>query len=404
MPNYKYSARDNFAKLVSGTIEAQNQDEAAKKLQESGYFPLNISEARQVKAFESFNIIRRVSPSELNIFTRQLYVVQKAALPLLASLESIALQIPNRYFKAVIEDLARQIRAGSSFSSALAKHSNIFDDIYVSMIRAAESSGGMVEILGRLSDLMEKDIDTRARIKASTRYPMIAFFVLCSGFLILVTFVIPRFASIYGQFNAALPLPTRILIAISMIIRKFWFLILLAMAAIIFGFKKFVNSTWGRLFWDNLKLKVPIFGPLITMLTLSRFARITAILMKSGVPILEVLDLVGKATGNAVIARAVNNIKDSVRQGKGLSEPMKLSGLFPATVVQMVYVGEQSGKMDELLSSVSDYYDSESGYMIKNLTAYIEPILIFALALMVLVMALAVFLPMWNLINVFKPH
>ncbi len=402
MPNFKYTARDNFAKLVSGVIGAESQEATAKKLQELGYFPLTIKEVHRTPNFNIFSM-QRVSSQELNAFTRQLYVVQKAALPLLASLESIASQISNPYFRKVIEALAVDIKAGLSLSSALTKFPNIFDGVYVSLIKAAETSGGMVEILGRLNDLLEKDIDTRARIKAATRYPILAFFVLCAGFLIVVTFVIPRFAGIYSQFNAALPLPTQILIGTSVIMRKFWFLIIIIIAAIVFGFRRFINSTSGRLIWDNLKLKAPILGPLVTMLTLSRFARITAILMKSGVPILEVLDLVAKSTGNAVIARSISNIKESVRQGQGLSEPMKLSGLFPATVVQMVYVGEQSGKVDELLVSVADYYDSESGYMIRNLTTYIEPILIFVLAAMVLIMALAIFLPMWNLIKVFKP-
>ncbi|MCX5701189.1 MAG: type II secretion system F family protein [Candidatus Omnitrophica bacterium] len=403
MPNFKYSARDNFAKFVSGVIAAEDQDAAAKKLQEMGYFPLNISEAHKDSSGELFQGMRRVTPQEVNAFTRQLYAVQKAALPILASLESIAQQTPNPYFKSVIESLIRDVRSGTSLSVAMAKFDRVFDGVYVSMIKAAETSGGMVEILGRLNDLLEKDIDTRSRISSATRYPMLAFFVLCAGFLIVVTFVIPRFANIYGQFHTALPLPTQILINISLIMRKFWYLIILGIAAIVFAFNRFISSVEGRLIWDNFKLKAPVFGPLMTMLTLSRFARITAILMKSGVPILEVLDLVSKATGNAVIARAIINIKESVRQGKGLSEPMKLSGLFPAAVVQMVYIGEQSGRVDELLVSVADYYDSESGYMIRNLTTYIEPILIFILSVMVLVMALAIFLPMWNLIKVFRP-
>ncbi|MBM3252430.1 MAG: type II secretion system F family protein, partial [Candidatus Omnitrophica bacterium] len=273
----------------------------------------------------------------------------------------------------------------------------------MSMIKAAETGGMMEEVLRRLSDLIEQEIDTRARIKAATRYPMIAFFVLCVGFLIVVTFVIPRFATVYGQFNTLLPLPTRILIAINIAIKKFWYLFILGFAAAIFGFLRFINSKIGQPLWDNFKLKVPIFGPLIQMLVMSRFARVTAILLKSGVPILEVLDLVSSASGNIIIARAIENIKASVNQGKGMSEPMKVSNLFSPIVVQMVSIGEQTGKVDELLLSVADYYDRESSYMIKNLTTYIEPILIFVLAAMVLLMALGIFMPMWNLIRVFKP-
>jgi MSHA biogenesis protein MshG len=290
-----------------------------------------------------------------------------------------------------------------NFSDALKKYTNIFGEVYVSMIRAAETSGRLVDVLLSLNNLIEQEIDTRSRINAATRYPMLAFFVLCVGFLIVVTFVIPRFSSVYGQFGARLPLPTLIMIGVSIAIRKYWYIFLIVLGLMVFGFWRFINSRGGRPIWDNFKLKVPVFGPLLTMLALSRFARITALLMKSGVPILEIMDLVGKASGNVIIGRAIMNIKESIKQGKGISEPMKVSGLFPPVVTQMVAVGEQTGKVDELLLSVADYYDRESGYMIKNLTTYIEPILIFVLALMVLVMALGIFMPMWNLIKVFKP-
>lgn len=404
MPNFKYKARDKFAKPVSGSTVAENQAEAVKKLQDMGYTVVSMS---QVADFEAGEILGRFSKivklQEVSTFTRQLYSLQKAGLTLLSSLEAIALQSENRYFRTVIEETARDIRGGLNFSEALKKHPHIFDGVYISMIKAAESGGLMTEILERLTSLIEQQIDTRARIKAATRYPIIAFGVLCLGFLIVVTFVIPRFATLYGQFNVALPLPTRILIAINIAIQKYWYLLILGIGGAIFGFIRLINSKVGRPVWDNFKLKVPVFGPLVTLLTVSRFARVTAILMKSGVPILDILDLVGNTTGNIVIKRAISNIRQSVNQGQGMSEPMKVSGLFPPVVIQMVYAGEQTGRVDELLLSVADYYDRETEYMIKNLTTYIEPLLIFFLACGVLVMALAIFLPMWNLIKVFRP-
>lgn len=403
MPNFKYKARDKFAKLVSGTTAAPSEKEAVKKLQEMGYVVVFINEARTFGAEKFLNKFKRVKAEEINTFTRQLYSLQKAGLPLLLSLEAIALQTENRYFKMAIEEIARDIRGGLSFSDSLKKQSRIFDEVYINMVRAAESGGLMVDILGRLTGLIEQEIDTRSRITSSTRYPMLAFFVLCLGFAILVIFVIPRFASLYGQFDVALPLPTRILIGINVAIKKFWYLVILGTGAVIFAFLRFINSPAGRPIWDNFRLNVPVIGPLVTMLTMSRFARITAILMKSGVPILEILDLVANTSGNVIIKRAIQNIKESVNQGKGMSEPMKVTQLFPPIVVQMVSIGEQTGRVDELLLNVADYYDRESGYMIKNLTTYIEPILIFVLAVMVLIMALAIFMPMWNLIKVFKP-
>ena len=403
MPNFKYRARDKFSRAVSGTIAASGEDEAAKKLQDMGYVPISVEKARDFSAHDLLKKFKSVKLEEVNVFTRQLYSLQKAGVPLLSSLEVIAIQSKNMYFRSVIEEIAANIRSGNSFSASLRKYPKIFDEVYVSMVKAAESGGNIANILERLSALLEQDIDTRARIKSATRYPLLAFVVLCIGFLIMVTFVIPRFSVIYGQFNAELPLPTRVLILINLLIRKFWFLFIAFIIAGFIGFRKFIRSGFGRPIWDHFKLKVYVLGPLMQILIMSRFARITSLLMKSGVPILEILDLVANTSGNIIIARAIRNVKESVNQGRGISEPMKASGLFPPVVVQMVAIGEQTGKVDELLLSVADYYDRESSYMIKNLSTYIEPALIFVLGIMVLVMALAIFLPMWNLIRLFRP-
>lgn len=403
MPTFRYKARDSFSRSVNGTTVADNRDAAAKKLQELGYIPISIEEVYEAAFDKILRQFKRVRPEEVSAFTRQLYSLQKAGLPLLSSLESVAEQTSNRYFKAVINDISADISGGLSFSDAIKKHNRIFDGVYVAMIKAAESGGNLTGILERLVALIERDIDTRSRIKAATRYPIIAFCVLCAGFLIVVTFVIPRFAAVYSQFQTSLPIPTRILIWINLAIHKYWFIFIPAVIAAIIVFIRFINTNPGRAIWDNLKLKVPVLGKLTTMMVMSRFARITAILMKSGVPILEVFDLTANTSGNVIISRAILNVKESVNQGKGISEPMKVSGLFPAGVVQMVAVGEQTGRVDELLMSVADYYDTESGYMIKNLTTYIEPLLIIVLGGMVLVLALAIFLPMWNLIKLFRP-
>ncbi len=404
MANFKYKARDKFARLVTGVISAEAKGDAAKKLKEMGYVLVSIAKTAEIKTSGILKRFKRVKPGEINAFTRQLYSLQKAGVPLLASLEAIAIQTKDQYFKITIEEIVRDIRGGSSFSQGLEKHGSTFNNIYVGMVKAAEASGRMVEVLERLSELIDREIETRMRIKSATRYPMIALGVLCLGFLVVITFVIPRFASLYGKFNAALPLPTRILISTNVVIKEFWYLFILVLGGLIIAFRYFIKSKTGRTLWDNFKLSVPVFGPLVSMLVMSRFARVTAILMKSGVPILKVLDLVAISSGNSIIVRAIQNIRESVSQGKGISEPMKISNLFPPVVTQMVAIGEQSGKTDELLLSAADYYDREAAYMINNLTTYIEPILIFILAVMVLIMALGIFMPMWNLIRVFKPN
>ena len=403
MINFKYKARDKFAKLVTGVISAKTKEDVAKKLKEMGYAPVSIVKVAEAKTRNILKGGRRVKLEELNAFTRQLYSLQKAGVPLLASLDAIAIQTKNRYFKVVIEESSLGIKGGLSFSQSLEKYKAVFGDIYIGMIKSAEAIGRMVEVLERLLALIDLEIKTRMKIKAATRYPMIALGVLCLGFLIIITFVIPRFATLYDKFNSPLPLPTRILININIVIKDFWYLVILVLGGLTVSFKWFIKSKIGRTFWDTFKLNVPIFGSLVSMLEMSRFTRVTAILIKSGVPILQILDLVAVSLKNSIIAQEIQKIKESVRQGQRMSEPMKISGLFPPVVIQMVAIGEQSGRVDELLFNAADYYDREIGYIINNLTTYIEPILIFILASMVLIMALGIFMPMWNLIKVIKP-
>jgi type II secretory pathway component PulF len=389
--------------LVTGATTADTQEDAVRTIKDMGYTPISIQETRAVIPNVMFNWFKRVKPTELLAFTRQFYSMEKSGIPILASLESLAQEIKNKYFSLVLNQIVHDIKGGSSLSSALSKHGNVFDSIYIGMIKAAEGAGKIDEVLGRLTELIEHEIEIDAQIKAVTRYPKIVLAVLCVGFLILVTFVIPKFAAIYGQFNTPLPLPTRILIGTYAVLKKYWYLFIIVFAGIIYGFISYIKTKKGREKWDMFKIRVPVFGKIILMLVMSRFSRITALLIKSGVPILELLELSSAAVGNVVISKAVIDIRDSVNQGKGMSSPMKASGLFPSTIIQMVAIGEQSGRVDELLMSVSDYYDRESNYIVKNLITYIEPILICVLAIMVLIMVLGIYMPMWNLIKVYQP-
>jgi type II secretory pathway component PulF len=318
------------------------------------------------------------------------------------SLGAIEKQLKNQYLKDVVREITSSVETGSSLSDAMEKHPKVFNELYVSMIRAGEAGGILDDILERLADLGEKELDTRNRIKSATRYPMIAFFVLCIAFTVVVTFVIPKFSSVFAQFKTDLPLPTRILLGLSSAFKKYWLIELAAIAGLFFWFRYVIRLERGKLIWDTVKLKVPVFGPILLMLIMSRLTRVMAILIRSGLPILQILDMVARTSDNAVIARAIGTITESVREGKGLTEPMRLTGIFPPIVLQMVSVGEETGKIDELLLSVSDYFDQQSDYQIKNLTVLIEPLFVVFLGIMVLIMALAIFLPMWNLSTLFR--
>jgi len=403
MPNYEYRARDKFGKPTSGILEASSERAAGSKLKQMGYTPISIrSEVEESELLKFFRRFQKVRYTDLNIFTRQFVTLQKAGLPLLNSLTSLKDQTTSSVLKNALEVIIKDIEAGSSLSDALAKHPNVFSELYISMVRAGEISGLLDEVLERLALLGEQEEETKVRIRVATRYPIMVVCALAVGFLVLTTFVIPRFAKVFSQFEVQLPLPTRVLIGLNYAFTNFWILILAGLGLFIFGFYLFIRTSLGRFWLDSLKLKIPVFGPLFTKITMSRFARITGMLIKSGVPILEILDLVAKGVGNVVIARTITSIRSSVNEGEGMSEPMKASAVFPPAVVQMVAAGEATGKIDELLFYVSEYYDSQINYTIKNLTSLIEPILIFILGVAVLFVALGIFLPMWNLIKLFR--
>lgn len=402
MPTFKYKVRDKFGKAVSGVITGDTKETVAKHLEAMGYAPISIDEVKELRAIKFLKFFDKVSLEELNLFTRQLVTLQRAGLPLLLSLGALREQTSNACFKSVIREITTDIEGGNSLSVALSNHPNIFNELYVNMVKAGEAAGTLDDMLERLAQLGEDELLMRSRIKSAVRYPMIVVVTLVIAFFVIVGFVLPRFAALFAGFKITLPLPTRILLGTSVFMKRFWFLVLIVIIGGIIGFLRFINSKTGRPIWDNFKLKVFVFGQLILMITMSRFSRVTAVLLKSGLPILHILDLVKKTVGNVIIERSIEHIKSSVAEGKGISEPMKVSRLFPPMVVQMVAIGEETGKIDELLLRVADYYDSQIDYTLKNLTTLIEPILIFFLGLMVLVMSLAIFLPMWNMVQLFR--
>jgi type II secretory pathway component PulF len=302
--------------------------------------------------------------------------------------------------KGVINTIMKDIEGGSFLSEALVKHPKVFPALYVSMIKAGEAAGTLDEILERLATLTEHEKDIRTKIKAATFYPRIVVAVISGAFIILMTFVVPRFAAIFSRFKATLPLPTRIMIGINDIFHHYWYLMIILLAAIVLGFHWYTNTETGRLKWDSLKIRVPIFGPLFLKVAMSRFAHILGMLMRSGVAILDTLEIASATVANKVLSQEINKLREGVKEGRGLSEPLKESGVFPPIVVQMISVGEQSGKLAEMMPKVSQHYDLEVEYTIKNLSTLIEPVLIITIGGIVLFLALAIFLPMWDMARV----
>ena len=402
MSAYHYTARDKSGKLQEGLMTADTEKAVAVRLQQQGYVPVTIERrAAAGRLGRWWDRDTRIKASDLNIFTRLLFTLQKAGLPLLSSLNALGAQTTNESLQGTIKDLARDIESGASLSAALEKHPEVFSDLYISMVRSGETSGRLPEILERLAVLGEHDQKVRLRVKSAVKYPLMIVSGIILGFTIMVTLVIPRFQTVYGQFMHALPLPTRVLLGINSLVVHSWWLIILLVILGVYIFRNFTSTREGMRWLDRTKLKLPFFGSLLLKLSMSRFCRIMATLLRSGIPILQILDLVSDTIGNIVVAETIDKIKKSVNEGSGMIAPMRESGLFPAVVTQMVAAGEETGKMDDLLTHVADYYDSEIDYTLDNFISLIEPALIVILGAGVLFMALGVFLPMWSLMDVF---
>ncbi len=395
MPNFNYKAYDRKGRATSGQMQAENAAGVSNSLSKQGYIPVSVTAVSS--GFSLGPLFGKVNLTDVMVFTRQLWTLQKAGIPLQASLVSLRDQVTDPRFKKIIIEVIRSIEGGSSLSSAMASHPEAFDLLYVNMVKAGEASGKLDEVLFYLAEMCEFEAETREKIKSATRYPILALITLVFAFLMIVSFVIPKFSILFHQFKKELPMPTRILLGINHLIQHEWFLMLFVLVAFVFLFRFYTNTKQGRYQWDYFKIKMPVTGPLLFNLVMARFAKILSQLLSSGIPILQALQLVSDTVGNTVVQKAVIDIQRSVNEGKGMSEPMKRSGFFSPMVVQMVAVGEQSGQTEELLEHVSSYYELQANTMIKNLTTLIEPVLIAFLGLIVLFLALGIFLPMWDL-------
>ncbi len=404
MPNFRYKIRDKHGRASTGTIEGESKETVASHFRKMDYALTSIEKAGpSLKIFNPFKrFFRRVNLEELIVFTSQLMTLQRAGVPILVSLESISEQLSNAYFKKVINDISRDVETGKSLSESISKFPDVFSGIYISMMRSGEAAGILEGVLDRLAIFLEHEQDLRMKIKQATRYPLLVMVSIAIAFPLAVMFIIPKFSSVFARFGTTLPLPTRMLLGLNHTMVHYWPVVIIGVAGLITAFRYFINTTLGRSMWDMVKLKAPIFGSLNLKIAMSRFCRMTAVLSGSGIPIINTLGIVQGAVGNKIIANSIENIMNGISEGEGMAVSMKASGLFPGIVLQMVKIGEETGKIDELLMKVSDYYDSQVNYTVKNLTVLIEPILIFIIGIMVLFLALAIFLPMWSLISVFR--
>lgn len=404
MPLYTYRVRDKQGTLFSAQMQAVSDVALADTLHSSGYTVISISKEAQFKIsfLEFLQKTKKCHENELIFFSRQLASLLRAGIPMSVALSSIAEQAKSKILKDTINTVLDDIKSGASFSNALSRHPNIFSELFISMVASGEKAGILEEVLDRLSQLKMQELEVKMRVKSAMTYPCILVVLAVVIVSFLLVNIIPKFVVIFETYEARLPLSTRILLGASFMIRKLWFLIISSIAVASYLFFRFLKTEKGRYKFDSIVLRMPLLGDLCVKVIISRFARTLGALIRSGIPILEALDVTARTVKNKVINRAITNIYSAVTEGQPLADPFKASGVFPATVVQMVSLGEKSGNLDKMLFEVAEFYEHEVDYAVKNLTTALEPMLLLAMGLMVAFIALSVLLPIFNLIKVFK--
>jgi len=405
MPSFQYRARDRQGVLVVGNMDAASRTELEASLDKLGLIPLSVVAGGKKAALPPFlNALfkEKVNDRDVILFSRQLATLFGAGVPLTRALFTLERQIQSKEFVSVVKQIREDVEGGSSLSGAISRHPKVFGELYANMIEAGEAGGILDNVLERLASMSEKNAENRAKVKAATLYPKIVLGAIAIAIVILMNFVIPKFAKLYASFQVELPLPTKILIKASNAFTSYWYLAIVIVAAAVLGWKTYAATKEGRRTLDAIRLKVPIFGPLLLKSMLSRFSRVLGALYKSGLPILQSIDIVSRAVENTVLAVEIKKIEDEVRAGKGLAEPMSRAAHFPPMVVQMVTVGEDTGNLDNMLDKVAEYYDGEVDNTIRNLTTTLEPILLAFIFVIVLFIALAIFLPMWDILKIVR--
>src|SRR4051794_20019450 len=402
---FQYKVKDKNGKLVEGSLEAENAQLVVSKLRSMGYVPIEIQQsggATLQRELKLPGFSDRVKLKDVAVFSRQFATMINSGLSLLRSLNILAEQTESKALADIVNQVRMDVEKGSSLSQAMTKHPKAFGRLYVSMVRAGEVGGALDSVLLRLADTIEKQVELRRKVKSAMTYPVVVAMLVLTIVTAMLLFVIPMFQGIYAQLGGTLPAPTQFLIAISNVCRKLWWAIFIVEIGGAIAFRKWINSEEGRKQWDAIKLKVPIFGKLVRKTALARFSRTLSALVRSGVPILESLDIVAETAGNHVVANAVRETQAAVKRGDPLSKKLEEHPVFPPMVVQMMAVGEETGALDEMLDKIADFYDQEVEATVDALTSLIEPILIVVMGVCVGGMIISLYLPMFNIIKLIK--
>jgi MSHA biogenesis protein MshG len=403
MPAFAYRGRDARGGLVTGKLEGADSGAVADQLLAIGVTPVEITPAGAPNAgVEAPEWWRRltappITDVDVMLFSRQMYSLLKAGVPIMRALAGLQQSSTNRSLAEVIGDLRASLDAGRELSAAMRSHPRVFSPFYISLIRIGETTGALDESFLRMFEYLEFDKEIRDRIKAAVRYPLIVLAVLAVAVAIVNLAVIPAFARLFESHKVPLPVLTQLLIGVSNFFVAYWPVMLGGMVAVVAIARTYVKTEQGRYWWDRNKLRLPLAGPIILRATLARFARGLALAIRAGVPIVQGMSVVAEVVANSYMALRIRHMRDGVERGESVLRTASASGIFTPVVVEMISVGEETGVLDDLMDQVADMYEREVDYEIKNLATTIEPILTIALGVMVLILALGVFLPIWGM-------
>lgn len=402
MPSFAYKGRNAGGQLVEGVLESADSGAVVDVLRGMGLTPVAIKEA-QAKAAKSSSGInvtlfkQKVTHIDLLLFSRQMHTLLKSGVPIMRALNGLQDAAINPEMKRVIGEIRESLEGGRELSNALARHPRVFSSFYLSMIRVGEATGLLEEIFYRLFEHLEFERYMREQVKTALRYPMFVMIAMAVAIVVVNIFVIPAFAKVFAGFGAELPLMTRILLGFSEFMVAYWPLMLAAVAGCVIAFRAWVGTAVGRYIWDRATLKIPIAGKILHKAALSRFSRSFSLGIRSGVPVMQALSNSAQTVDNVYVARCIEGMRENVERGESLLRATISAGIFTPIVMQMVAVGEESGAVDDMMDEIGDMYRQEVEYELKTLGQQIEPILIVLLGIMVLILALGIFLPMWDL-------
>lgn len=405
MPTFVYEARDATGQLRKDTIEAANLRAATQRLQEQRMTVIQIKAKAAGAGADGLagllSRMKKVDEQALTVFSRQFATMINAGLAMVRCLDILSEQTEDKKLRETLIQVRRDVEGGSTLSNSLAKHPTVFSMLYISMVKAGEMGGVLDEVLERLAGFMEKDFALKKKVKSALTYPVVILLMASGIVFFLVTYILPTFVALFEGMSLALPLPTQILIAVTKGARNPAVMIPLLILLCVGGFMvgQYIKTPAGRKQYDMMKLNIPVFGLLNRKVAISRFCRTLGTLLSSGVPIMQALEIVGRASGNEIIAMTVTKVRESIREGESIASPLGASGMFPPMVTQMVAVGEETGNLDAMLSKIADFYDTEVEYMLASLTSMLEPIMIVGMGGIVGFIVISVFLPLYQLIG-----